>query len=47
VAGSANHSVLYPLPSDVRLGVTYGPGGIYTGTYSPSGSGYNVFVVSE
>jgi hypothetical protein len=27
----------YPAPSDVRLGVVYGPGGIYTGTYAPVG----------
>lgn len=28
--------MLYPLPSDVRSGVVYGPGGIYTGTLSTS-----------
>ena len=31
--------VLYPDPADVRAGVTYGPGGIYTGTMQATGSG--------
>jgi hypothetical protein len=32
VSGAAYHANLYPLPSQVLLGVVYGPGGIYTGT---------------
>jgi len=35
--GAANHISLYPNPSDVRAGVQYGPGGIYTGTLTPEG----------
>jgi hypothetical protein len=30
---------VFPLESDVRKGVIYGPGGIYTGTLSGGGSG--------
>jgi len=37
VVGAAVHSPPYPDPADVRLGVIYGPGGIYTGTYAPAG----------
>jgi len=32
VNGTSNHISLYPNPADVRDGVQYGPGGIYTGT---------------
>jgi len=32
VVGTAARISLYPAPSDVRAGVQYGPGGIYTGT---------------
>jgi hypothetical protein len=32
VVGTAARISLYPDPSDVRAGVQYGPGGIYTGT---------------
>jgi hypothetical protein len=35
--GVAKHISLYPDPSDVREGVQYGPGGIYTGTLTPGG----------
>ena len=35
--GVAKHISLDPDPSDVREGVQYGPGGIYTGTLTPGG----------
>jgi hypothetical protein len=34
ISGVAVHAPLYPDPSDVRNGLPYGPGGIYTGTMS-------------
>jgi hypothetical protein len=37
LTGTANHISLYPDPSDVREGVQYGPGGIYTGTLTGGG----------
>lgn len=37
VVGSAVHAPLYPDPSDVRAGVQYGPGGIYTGALTIEG----------
>ena len=37
LVGAANHISLYPDPSDVREGVQYGPGGIYTGTLTGGG----------
>jgi hypothetical protein len=37
VAGSANHISLYPDPANVKVGVAYGPAGIYIGTYAASG----------
>lgn len=43
VTGSANHISLYPAESDVRAGVVYGPGGIYTGTYVAGGVQIFVF----
>lgn len=39
LAGSATRIALYPDPADVRAGVVYGPGGIYTGTLTATGSG--------
>lgn len=35
---------LYPDPADVRIDVVYGPGGIYTGTYSPPASGGQIWL---
>lgn len=34
ISGVAVHAPLYPDPADVRSGLPYGPGGIYTGTMS-------------
>jgi len=39
MSGSATLVRQYPAPSDVRAGVTYGPGGIYTGTLTATGTG--------
>ena len=38
IVGSAGRTPLYPNESDVRLGVVYGPGGIYTGAMTGGGS---------
>ena len=34
---------LYPPEADVKAGVIYGPGGIYTGTYAPAGKAIFIF----
>lgn len=36
-------ATLYPAPGDVRLGVVYGPGGIYTGTLVVGGNPIYIF----
>jgi hypothetical protein len=36
------YASLYPNPADVKLGVVYGPGGIYTGTLV--GGGGSIFL---
>jgi hypothetical protein len=38
---------LFPAEADVRLGVIYGPGGIYTGAYAPPAAKQPIYIFDD